>query len=139
LTTYLFRSFGVDQDRVALNMNIDTVPVSIETAVPCGLMVNELVSNSLKYAFDGGIGSASGQEIGISLARGTNDDLILTVSDNGKGFPADLDFRRTESLGLQLVSTLVEQLSGAIELDRSHGTKFSIRFSQGGGTKSGGG
>jgi two-component sensor histidine kinase len=136
LTANLFRSFGVDPDSIRLRINIDNVPVSIETAVPCGLIINELVSNSLKYAFPirnavgGEVALSDKQEISVSLVRGAGDELVLTIGDSGTGFPANMDFRRMKSLGLQLVSTLVAQLNGTIELDRSRGTKYEIRFSQ---------
>ncbi len=100
-------------------------PLDIDLAVPCGLIVNELVSNALKYAFpDGRAG-----EIRVGLARdGRN--YILTVSDNGPGLPPDVDFRNTPSLGLQLVNMLAGQLEGTVELDSSKGTRFKITFAE---------
>ena len=99
--------------------------LGIDTAIPCGLIINELVSNCFKYAFrDGRHG-----ELRIGLVQ--NHDLYtLTVSDNGVGFPPGLDFRNTPSLGLQLVNTLVGQLEGTIELDSLHGTTFKIVFAE---------
>ncbi|MEI7827569.1 MAG: ATP-binding protein, partial [Euryarchaeota archaeon] len=82
-----------------------------------------LVSNSLKYAFpDGRTGTVT---IALQRANGTH---TLTVADNGVGLPADLDFRTTDSLGMQLVVTLVNQLEGTIELNRDNGTAFVISF-----------
>jgi PAS domain S-box-containing protein len=123
LANYLFRSYGFNSNVIKLKINVDDVFLSIDTAVPCGLILNELVSNCLKHAFPkGGEG-----EIGIELC--SNDDkFTLTVGDNGVGLPKGLDFRKTESLGLQLVNTLVDQLEGTIELDRSDGTAFEITF-----------
>ncbi len=93
-------------------------------AVPCGLMLNELVSNSLKYAFpDGRTG-----EIKIQLHADNERDLALIVSDNGVGFPKDLDWQNLKSLGLQLVNNLVEQLAGTVQLHRNSGTEFRITF-----------
>lgn len=125
LTNYLFRSYGVTSNRIKLKKNVDDVFLGLDTAIPCGLIINELVSNSLKHAFpDGKEG-----EIHICLFL-DNDKFTLIVRDNGVGFPKDLDFRNTESLGLQLVITLVEQLEGTIDLKRSGGTEFKIIFTE---------
>jgi two-component sensor histidine kinase len=87
------------------------------------LIINELVSNALRHAFANGTGG----EVRIEL-RASDGRLILTVGDNGVGIPSDLDFQNTTSLGLRLVCTLVGQLEGSIELDRSAGTVFRITF-----------
>jgi two-component sensor histidine kinase len=100
--------------------------LSIDTAIYCGLIINELVSNSLKYAFPAG---RTG-EIRINLQAEDDNQLILAVSDNGIGLPPDMEFHQVESLGLQLVAMLAKQLEGSIELDRSNGTAFKITFSQ---------
>ncbi|MDZ7290528.1 MAG: PAS domain S-box protein [candidate division KSB1 bacterium] len=135
LTAHLFRSYGVNSHAIALQVNIDKVLLDIETAIPCGLIINELVSNSLKYAFPSGTNG----EIRIDLHSDYDGKLVLLVSDNGIGFPKSLDFRNTESLGLQLVSTLTDQLNGSIELDRSAGTSFKILLNPHGGFASQGG
>jgi PAS domain S-box-containing protein len=125
LANHLFRSYGVNTNVIKLKINVDDVFLGVDTAIPCGLIINELVSNSLKHAFpDGGEG-----EVRIEL-RADDGQLMLMVSDNGVGFPQDLDFRDTGSLGLQLVNTLVEQIEGTIELDRSDGTAFRIAFAE---------
>ena len=125
LTNYLFRSYGVSTDVIQLKINMDDLPLGIDTAIPCGLIVNELVSNSLKYAFPDGRGG----EIRIELRSDGDNRIALMVSDDGVGLPEDLDFRKTESLGLQLVNNLsVAQLEGAIDLDRRGGTTFRITF-----------
>ena len=121
----LFRSYKADYDLITLKTNIDDVFLGIDTAIPCGLIINELVSNSLKYAFKGGQG-----EIRIDLHSEKEGKFTLIVSDSGVGFPKDLDFRNTESLGLQLACTLVDQLQGTIGLDRTGGTKFKIAFTE---------
>lgn len=121
----LFSSYLTPASQITPIIEIDDVNLNIETAVPCRLIINELVSNSLKYAFP------SGREGKIILSlklRGEYYELI--ISDNGIGFPEDLDFKNTESLGLQLVNSLVGQINGEIELDRSHGTMFKIIFSE---------
>lgn len=125
LASYLFGSYNTSGG-VKLKTNVDRVRLGVDVAIPCGLVINELVSNSLKHAFPAG---KEGSEICVDLCRTADGKLLLTVSDNGIGLPKDLDLRNTESLGLQLVTTLVEQLEGTIELDRSAGTAFRITFS----------
>lgn len=95
--------------------------LDIDTAVPCGLIVNELVSNSLKYAFEEQPG-----EIGIKVTSNSDRNLVLIVWDNGKGLPADFDFAKCKTLGLRLVRNLVKQLRGAIVVKSILGTRFEI-------------
>ena len=127
-------SFGEKSNGLSLKLDIDDIGLSITSAIPCGLIINELISNSLKHAFP----SDGGGEISIGLHR-VEEKMVLVVGDNGVGFPEDLDFRNTKSLGLQLVSTLSAQLGGSIELDRSGGSKFKVTFTDakysGGGSK----
>jgi two-component sensor histidine kinase len=93
-------------------------------AIPCGLIINELISNCLKYAFTG---SRQGT-ISVSLQRDDENKYLLGVSDDGVGFPKDIDFRKTKSLGLRLVCNLTQQLDGEVEMYRNHGTRFEIIF-----------
>ena len=124
LARHLFNTYSVSSSAIKLVADIKDVPLDIDTAIPCGLIINELISNSLKYAFpDGREG-----EIQIKLYASKDDTFSLIVRDNGIGLPEDLDFRNTKSLGLQVVVALVEQLKGTIELDRSEGTAFKIVF-----------
>jgi PAS domain S-box-containing protein len=125
LVTYLFRAYGVNPNVIKLKIHLGNVLLGVDTAIPCGLIINELVSNSLKHAFpDGREG-----EICIEF-RSDDSQCTLMVGDNGVGFRQDLDFRDTGSLGLQLVDTLVDQLEGTIELNRSGGTAFKITFAE---------
>lgn len=127
LVNALFQSYGVRQGTVALSINAEDVSFVVDTAIPCGLIINELVTNSLKHAFPDGKG-----EIRIALHRTDENMIELIVGDNGVGIPEDVDFRKTESLGLHLVTILVEnQLQGGINLDRSKGTEFQIKFKGG--------
>jgi two-component sensor histidine kinase len=126
LANYLCRSYGVNTNVIQLKTNLHDVFLGVDTAIPCGLILNELVSNSLKHAFPEGREG----EIHIELRSDSDDKFTLMVSDNGVGLLKDLDFRNTESLGLQLVNTLVNQLEGTIELDRRDGTAFKITFSE---------
>lgn len=132
LTVHLFHSYQISANVVRLRTDIEDVFLDIKTAVPCGLIINELVSNSLKHAFpkgkSWGEGSESKGEIRITFRQNEEGQLELVVRDTGAGFPKDLDFRKTESLGLQLVNNLVSQLRGSIELQRRGGTTFRITF-----------
>jgi two-component system, sensor histidine kinase PdtaS len=125
LVSNLFHSYNVKNTATPI-INVEQISLNIETAVPCGLIISELVSNSLKYAYPE---DATG-ELFISLESHDN-GYKLVISDNGIGFPEKLDFKNVESsLGLQLVNSLVNQLDGTIELDRSNGTKFTIKFKE---------
>ncbi len=124
LADELFRSYVINPDKIKLKLEVAGVYLKINNAIPCGLIINELVSNSLKYAFE----DREEGEIKIKL-RKVNNMIELFISDNGIGMPEDVDFRDTESLGLQLVTSLVEhQLQGEINLDNKNGTKFLISF-----------
>lgn len=121
----LFTTYRFEPGAVALNTNIGDVFLDIDTSVPLALIINELVSNSLEHAFpDGGKG-----HIRVDLYEDDDGRFKLTVADNGIGLPEDFDFQNAESLGLQLVKALVEQLDGTIELDKAGGTRFDITFS----------
>lgn len=125
LVNSLFRSYGIDRDKIALTIDVKDVLLGVDAAIPCGLIINELVSNSLKYAFPEG----KEGEIKLSFHPTDENEIELVFSDNGVGMPEDLDFRNTESLGLHLVTILAEdQLQGKIELNRTEGTKFQIKF-----------
>jgi PAS domain S-box-containing protein len=131
----LFMSYGVSLTSVELSIDIAGITLGMDTAVPCGLIINELVTNALKHAFPGNrhgevkiamrrIGSSAG-----AVSEGAP-RFRLTVWDDGKGFPEGVDFRATDSLGLKLVCTLTEQLNGTIELEKNGGTKFAISFTE---------
>jgi len=120
----LFRSYGADPAAVRLTVDVADVSLTLDAAIPCGLMVNELVSNCLKHAFPEG----GGGEILIRLVSEDDGRHTLAVRDNGVGFPEDKDHRTSPTLGLQLVSSLADQLGGTMELDRTEGTEFRISF-----------
>ncbi len=120
----LFYSYGAEN--IESIIKVDHIFLNIETAIPCGLIVSELVSNSLKYAFPH---NRKG-EIFISI-HSHNEEFELIISDNGIGLPENLNFKDIKSsLGLRLVNMLVKQLEGSIELDRTNGTKFCIKFKE---------
>lgn len=124
LADYLYEIYGNPTDALVLDTHIDDVSLSIDAAIPCGLIACELVSNALRHAFPSG----EGGEICIELHSDDDGQLTLVVSDNGIGLAPDLDFQDSPSLGLQLVNLLTKQLKGRIELDRSAGTAFKITF-----------
>jgi len=124
LAVHLFRSYKVNAHAVTLQLDVDPISLDIDRAMPCGLIINELVANSLTYAFPNG----KAGEIRIEFHEDAGKQIALTVSDNGIGLPKNLDFRDTDSLGLQLVNTLTEQIRGTITLERNGGTKFIIAF-----------
>ena len=124
LANTLFRSYGINGTKTALKVDAEDVMLGVDTAIPCGLIINELVSNSLKYAFPAGREG----EIEIVFRLIDENEIELMVSDNGVGIPEDLDFRNSNSLGLKLVNILTDQIGGRLELDRSKGTRFRIRL-----------
>jgi PAS domain S-box-containing protein len=125
LASHLFRSYQVSSSRVVLRTEVADVRLSIDAAVPCGLVLNELLSNALKYAFPDG-------RDGAVLIRLTEEDdqgvVALTVADDGVGLPPEVGFWNTRTLGLRLVRSLVRQLGGDVEIDRSLGTRITVSF-----------
>jgi two-component sensor histidine kinase/sensor domain CHASE-containing protein len=124
LTDALFVSYGVDRKAIRLVLDTSNAFLSLDCAVPCGLIVNELVSNSLKYAFPSG---RTG-EIRISLYGDVDGRTTMIVSDNGVGLPPDTDLDNSSSLGLRLVKMLAQQLGAEIHMNRSKCTEFKFKF-----------
>lgn len=124
LSEHLFASYRVDPDRITLKIDTGGVSIGIDRAIPCGLIINELVTNSLKHAFPDG---RSGR-ISIRFHGDEDDWVTLTVADTGVGLPPGLDYRNTGTLGLQLVKMLADQLGGQVVVESNPGAMFSIRF-----------
>ena len=124
LTGTLLHSYGVDQSAVKVMLDVDGAALGMDSALLCGLIINELLSNSLKHAFPGGRRG----EVRITMSRDEGDRIKLVVADNGVGIPGHLDLQNAESLGLQLVLNLVDQLRGTITLNREAGMEFTIAF-----------
>jgi two-component sensor histidine kinase len=120
----LYMSFNVSPDRLKPIIEAEKISLDIDTAVPCGLIINELISNSLKHAF----GEDEKGEIKISFSRIDDHHLKLIISDNGKGMPVGFDFENADTLGMQLISALSNQLDGKLELLHGPGTTFSLLF-----------
>jgi PAS domain S-box-containing protein len=123
LVEHLQFGYGASPGKITITMKVDNVFLDVDTAIPCGLIINELISNALIHAFPN---DRSG-EISISFRQEQN-EIILIIADNGIGFPANLDFKKTSSLGLQLVVTLTDQLMGRMSLDQSNWTMFTLQF-----------
>ncbi len=118
----IFNSYHVDEKSINLNTQVESVEMGIETAMPCGLIINELATNSIKHAFPQGNGN-----IKIEL-KSDGKAHVLSFADDGIGLPLDIDPKKSKKLGLMVVKTLVNQLNGAMEIDRTNGTKFIIKF-----------
>lgn len=123
LVKYLLKSYVTDSDNINITMRINGILLDIDTAIPSGLILNELISNSLKHAFKG----RTQGEINISVSL-NHDNFEIMVCDNGIGLSEELDYIYTETPGLQLVNTLVRQLDGLIKLENNGGTTFKITF-----------
>jgi PAS domain S-box-containing protein len=123
----LYQSFGADPAQIPLVIQAEKVTLNLDQAIPCGLILNELLSNALKYGFPSGWKGEG--RIDVTLRRISEDEIELAVKDNGIGLPIDCDFRKSTSLGLQIISLLAEeQLAGKLAVDRNEGTGFSVRF-----------
>jgi PAS domain S-box-containing protein len=123
LASSLFSFYDIDQGRIQFLVDAQDIELKIANAIPCGLIVNELLTNSLKHAFPDG---RSGQ-IRISL-RCQDTQAFLEVGDNGIGLPPDFDIENSSSLGLKLVSVLARQLQGEVHIDRNEGARFEVSF-----------
>ncbi|MHC1576482.1 MAG: histidine kinase dimerization/phosphoacceptor domain -containing protein, partial [Methanosarcinaceae archaeon] len=123
LIEHLIHSYNVDQNNIIIDMDVESTYLNMDTAVPLGIIVNELVSNALQHAF---VKNEKGN-ISINFFS-KNGMLILSVQDDGGSFPDDLDYKDTESLGLQLVIKLASQIDGIVDLDTTDGTKFTVTF-----------
>lgn len=120
----LYSTYGVKMDRVMPVIDFRSIYLDIDTSIPCGLIINEVVSNSLKYAFP----ADKQGTIYINLAELESGNYVLKISDNGIGIPENIDIENTQTLGLKLVKILSDQLSGNFELKRENGTSFTISF-----------
>lgn len=123
LSMELYRTYVINPEIIRLNLNLEPITVDINIAIPCGLIINELLSNSLKHAFPG---NRSG-EVDIKF-HSKEGNLILEISDDGIGFPQDIDFNNTPSLGLKVVNVLVDQIDGEIKMNSGKGTSFTVTF-----------
>lgn len=123
LASNLIRTFSYEKGMVSLRTELSKSFLTLDQAIPCGLIANELISNALKYAFE----DDQKGEIFVG-AEEKNGKMYLEISDNGRGLPEDFDFENSESLGLQLVYTLADQLDAQVEVSTESGTKYLIKF-----------
>jgi PAS domain S-box-containing protein len=124
LATNVFRAHGAPNARVGLTLDVDAIALAVHRAIPCGLILNELIANALKHAFPN---ERAGQ-IQVALKMNGPSSLRMAVSDDGVGMPIDVDAHRSQSLGMQLVATLAEQLDAKLEIVRDHGTTVCIEL-----------
>ena len=136
LIDYLYSSFELAPEDIKFNLYVDQlsdVNINIDTAILCGLILNELISNSFKHAFPNHNSTAANtsnnhNEITIKLNKENNDQVSLIFEDNGIGLPKDIDFTNPNTLGLQLIVGLVQQIKGTIKKLEHDGTAYKINF-----------
>ncbi|MHB9029351.1 MAG: sensor histidine kinase [Candidatus Latescibacterota bacterium] len=129
LVSNLFISYGANEAAIRAELHVEKISLDIDTVIPCALIINELVSNSLKHAFpDTWRCTGEAGVVRIDLYSGAGDELVLMVKDNGMGLPEGMEIQSYETLGLKLVTILVKQLSGAIRVSTNGGTEFMITF-----------
>ncbi|NVO03382.1 MAG: PAS domain S-box protein [Bacteroidetes bacterium] len=126
LTFDLFQNYNIDSKKVKLKITCEELTFDISKAISLGLILNEIISNSLKFAFPNG----KKGEVKISLSKKENGQIELIASDNGIGIKGNVDFDNVESLGLLLIGTLSQQIDAEMNFDQSKGTKYSFSFSQ---------
>ena len=127
LSEFLIRSLKGAENKVKLNIDIPDIKLGIDTAIPLGLLINEAITNALKY----GITDENEGEINIAIKQENNNNYVLNIGDNGVGFPDSIDHKTTKSLGLKLIHNLARQLKGTISRDSSKkGTNYIVRFSE---------
>ncbi len=126
LVTHLFRAYHLQDADISLDIRVDGISLGLDMAIPCGLIINELVTNALKYAFPPGHSGI----LRIHLESESPGRYSLTIGDNGCGLPESLDLDNPPSLGLRLVQLLTRQLGGNLEIDRTGGTTFRLIFSE---------
>ncbi|MFZ5643191.1 MAG: sensor histidine kinase [Bacillota bacterium] len=129
LLANLLFSYGTTKRAIKPQIKVEKITLGVDTVIPCALIINELISNSLKHAFPDSLGYADGKgEIRVELSRDTGNKFKLTVSDNGVGLPQGFEMQKCKSLGLKLVSVLVQQLKGSIQINTDGRTEFVITF-----------
>ena len=127
LAEYLVRSIKGTHNNITIAIDIPDIKLSIDTAIPLGLLINETITNALKYGFK----DDSKGEINIELRKGDNADFILNISDDGVGFPETITHKTTKSLGLKLIHNLARQLKGSINRDcTKKGTYYTLKFKE---------
>ncbi|WP_366944206.1 sensor histidine kinase [Methanobacterium sp.] len=123
LSIELLHTYATSIESIELEMDVESIKMDVNTAIPLGLISNELITNCFKHAFPGG------QKGKVQIDLHKNNSLCeMIVRDDGVGFPEEIDFCNTTSLGLQVVNSLTSQIDGSIDLDNINGTEFKITF-----------
>jgi len=125
LVSHLLKAYNVNTNEVEFSITSENILLTIDTSIPCGLIVNELINNILKHAFPQGHKG----KISIDIKK-CGEKILLTVSDNGVGIPENFEPDNSDSLGMQLIETLVKQLEGTVTMDNTNGTAFKIEFEE---------
>jgi PAS domain S-box-containing protein len=120
----LFNTYKFATSLVQCNADIEEIKLNIDTAIPLGIIMNELCTNALKHAFQEGTRG----ELKVEFKHVGSDNCLLLVSDNGVGLPKDLDITNTESMGFLLIKSMIEQLNGSLQIEQGQGTTFKITF-----------
>jgi len=126
LVQYVFDAVGSSPNQIALELNIEDVTLPVARAIPCGLLLNELVTNSLKHGFKNGRKGV----VRVELVAESDDMIRLTVKDDGPGLPANFNVDKSDSLGLRLIGTLAKQLDGELQIESNEGALFRLRFAR---------
>ena len=126
---YLFTLYDASRTNIVFEVDVKGIKLDMNRAIPCGLILNELVTNSLKYAFPASKKGKIKRIIKVAM-HSVDGKIILTYSDNGVGIPNKVDFKHPATLGLELVNTLTKQMGAVIKLDKRKGTTFTISFNK---------
>jgi two-component sensor histidine kinase len=124
LAATIFRTSGTSLDAVRLQLEIEPISVAVDTAIPCGLILSELITNSLKHAFPNGRTGT----LRVALTSGSNGERALTVADDGVGLPEQFDPHTYQSLGMHLIHSLTDQIRGRFEYASNNGATFTLYF-----------
>lgn len=128
MSSQIRAQYGKERD-IRLQVQAVGMELGLDVAVPCGLILNELITNAYKHAFPGNRPRSEQGNCEINVIVNQEGSMnVLTVANNGVGLPADLDWEKSETLGLRLVQMLSKQINGSIELNRSAGTVFRLKF-----------
>ena len=130
LVNNLFQFYEKTAKQINTNIEIQKISLGLDSAIPCGLIINELVSNVFKHAFKEGMTGEVKIYLKSELLNNGDNRITIIVADNGLGFPSEIDFKNTQTFGLLLVNTYVEQLGGTIELNTENGSEFKIVFNE---------
>jgi PAS domain S-box-containing protein len=126
LVNNLFHTYNINPDKIKLKVSIPDISFDVDTIMPSALVLNELITNSFKYAFPG---NRTG-EVSVVLRVGEDNEIELVVKDNGIGIPDDINIHESNSLGLMLVSALISQMKARLEIVKNNGTEFRIKFKE---------